>query len=899
MGSPMESPDGQSRSRRGPRVSKACDYCRGKKLKCDGDTPCSRCAKREAICTYNYIEKKRSPRIQKPMNSVKSASKLAELIQTAVDDHNEDREEVEDEDEEDDDNYNDDNYPTNDSNDNNDTKQRNRAIESRLDRLESMIELLLQRSLAPVKGPYSHQQIEQPDNLLEQMEQTVSPDDQNYNGQYFGSHCSFSIFSPKGLSYISQRCEDPHAMDRVVRMLRDVYSVLYSQYKKRVEPAPVTDVIPVPLKDLSDKLVDAYVSSSLYVNSILDEDEIRDCFNNYYTNEARGAQKRELRQSDYSILHAICGLGAMSLLEKLSKSPKADINELEFYRQVEEKHIMCALYYFHRLTIYGDGIHGVKSILLLISYIESSLIPDTDYLLVSSVIRFGQSIGLHRRESMYGLPEGEIIKRKRIWLNCYVLDKDLCLKSGKSPIINEQDMSSLAKEEHSTFLEDIKAKASLKLRISMKNLNLDNPNHFKEFLRTLVDTPFGVARYFENLRLKIARISSSGYLSLFSATALDGKTKRNVMTIVQGLNDQFYLFKESIPKFIRPGFKIALPSINSDVDKAFIYSQVVRLQFSYHLNVMNINRIGLNKEWKDGEVCANLCLESAREIMRISQGINATDAHLYLCSLFVILSANVTLLSYIVENPRNPSVKSDLLLMSKTSDLQRMKYIELQYDPINLMKFLSIIYIIKNFIKIGLDFYNKVHNDINYKSPNDQEDNFEITNNRSEIVVLEAELDKVFEQIELKHGFAKFVKPKSRVIKNGAVLNDDFDPAQGMTQQPDTSDVNQAITGTQPAFASRPVQVGNSTDENNAVKPGSLPEFLTQSNGGEHAISGQNEAQISINPSDPGISKIEGENVVGQINEETMINDLLNGELLDMSYFSQPLFNIPNFLLDN
>ncbi|KAI9478508.1 MAG: hypothetical protein EXX96DRAFT_650816 [Benjaminiella poitrasii] len=45
------------------KVSKACEACRGKKMKCDGKYPCQRCENNKTICKYNYDTKRSSATI--------------------------------------------------------------------------------------------------------------------------------------------------------------------------------------------------------------------------------------------------------------------------------------------------------------------------------------------------------------------------------------------------------------------------------------------------------------------------------------------------------------------------------------------------------------------------------------------------------------------------------------------------------------------------------------------------------------------------------------------------------------------------------------------------------------------------------------------------------------------
>jgi hypothetical protein len=746
----------------------------------------------------------------------------------------------------------------------------NTNISARLDRIETLLTSLVSQLGHQNNNNLIHPGIvnhstngnattNTPDALIDSPLQ-ASPDEQNYNGQYFGSHCSFSIFSPKGLTYITNRSKDGNAMDKIVKMLKEVHYVLYQQYKERVEPASPHEIIPLPDRELGEQLIDNFLNTRIYQNGFMDEKEIKERANSYYENLERiPKNRRELRQSEYCILHTVMALGALGTLESnyLMNGNKSKLTpeEIKYYRDLEGKHIISALYYFHRLTVFSDGLSGVRSILLLISYFESSLIPDTEYLLISSIIRFGQSIGLHRKESLLGLTEKESLLKKRIWLNCYVFDKDLCLKSGKPLIINDQDVSSLDLNDMQCFLDSIQETTSLRLMINLKNLDvLNNQTHFKEFMLALSESAFGITRYFEILNLKSARISSRVYFSLFSATALDGRSKRDVMTIVQSLNSAFYELRESVPKFIRPGYKIAIPSLNNnELYRNLIYSHVVKFQLSYHLNVMNVNKIGLNKNWNDGETSANLCLGSAREIIRISQGIKLSDSHLYLCSLFIILSANVTLLSYILENPRDfETIKSDLILMSKTSDLKRLKFIELQYDPVNTMKFLSITFTIKNFIKIGIEFYNQQKSKTNLQGDTSS---FEIENNEKDLKILEIELQKCLNQFH--HSTEE------------PVVNPVDESAVSISHAVDTnSNYQMGQYFDQPDFAITQPQVMESS--NNYTGSDSTGDIQMLSNN------------------------------VPNVNSKFPINIdqvMLNDELLDMGYFSQPIFNIPNFLM--
>ncbi|KIW32055.1 uncharacterized protein PV07_03630 [Cladophialophora immunda] len=49
------------RKKKNPRTIRACDLCRIKKAKCDGDTPCKSCIRRGTSCTYTHVRRNSRP----------------------------------------------------------------------------------------------------------------------------------------------------------------------------------------------------------------------------------------------------------------------------------------------------------------------------------------------------------------------------------------------------------------------------------------------------------------------------------------------------------------------------------------------------------------------------------------------------------------------------------------------------------------------------------------------------------------------------------------------------------------------------------------------------------------------------------------------------------------------
>jgi hypothetical protein len=50
-------------------VSRACDSCRRRKIKCDADNPCAKCRGSQISCEYSYQPRQRGPRVRKSATS--------------------------------------------------------------------------------------------------------------------------------------------------------------------------------------------------------------------------------------------------------------------------------------------------------------------------------------------------------------------------------------------------------------------------------------------------------------------------------------------------------------------------------------------------------------------------------------------------------------------------------------------------------------------------------------------------------------------------------------------------------------------------------------------------------------------------------------------------------------
>lgn len=100
-----------------------------------------------------------------------------------------------------------------------------------------------------------------------------------------------------------------------------------------------------------------------------------------------------------------------------------------------------ALGVFPELTMRNTDLLSVQALLGMALFLQGTPNPQPTFLLVAAAIRLSQSIGLHKKGTGFNLNPIEIEQRKRVFWIAYVLDKDLCLRAGRPPAQDDDDMN--------------------------------------------------------------------------------------------------------------------------------------------------------------------------------------------------------------------------------------------------------------------------------------------------------------------------------------------------------------------------------------------------------------------------------------------------------------------------
>lgn len=100
-----------------------------------------------------------------------------------------------------------------------------------------------------------------------------------------------------------------------------------------------------------------------------------------------------------------------------------------------------ALGVFAELTMRNTDLLSVQGLLGMALFMQGTPNPQPAFLLIASAMRLAHSIGLHKKGTGFNLNPIEIEQRKRVFWIAYILDKDICLRSGRPPAQDDDDMN--------------------------------------------------------------------------------------------------------------------------------------------------------------------------------------------------------------------------------------------------------------------------------------------------------------------------------------------------------------------------------------------------------------------------------------------------------------------------
>ncbi|KGO45004.1 Transcription factor, fungi [Penicillium expansum] len=283
---------------------------------------------------------------------------------------------------------------------------------------------------------------------------------------------------------------------------------------------------------------------------------------------------------------------------------------------------------------------AVQALLGLAIFFQGTPNPQPLFMFAAAAVRLSQSIGLHKSNS-FGLPESQIEERKRVFWIAFILDADICQRTGRPAAQDTRDYNTLLPHE-----------------------NPPDGLGVMEIGNTKINFFSALARF--------ALIQRKVCDELYSTEAFN-KTKEQLMKDVRDCFGDLETWERSIPPNLRP-------RRNFSIGHHAFLPHILRLHFAYHCCYLNIHRVcllprcwpaspqneGLNPPGlsNDREISMQQSIEAARAAIELISQVRDRYGQSFEWSIVYFPGAAlVALFSQILIDPSRPDTESDIAMI--------------------------------------------------------------------------------------------------------------------------------------------------------------------------------------------------------------------------------------------
>ncbi|KAI5956548.1 hypothetical protein KGF54_001023 [Candida jiufengensis] len=697
------------------RVKLACDFCKKRKSKCNGENPCQKCADKNRQCVYTLVQKPRKKRETKPNNTTTTNISNGDRINTKKP------------------------APAKV------TKKDKTVTElnSRINALESLINNIVSnldpsaRSgvLSQINNRNSHESslsfssehgnssdeieedeaLEEVQEVFEDVEETdldtdlfgyesnnvkdvikdpkimkemLAPSDKtcfttrmkNRLAQYCGTHSLFFTLSAKSLDWLKNKITGINTnfiTDDLYSPLRKMPMILTNAMERSknelFEKTTIKDGNSIFLQQYEKNLI--FEAIELYYNRlssptfVCSASTLREIFHKYFQfyNDDVELLKKNISMSEFLIMSSSLVL-AFSRFTNATEIdpllyPNLSLLTTKDAENMRARFFDSTMQYYKFVSVKNEGVKSVQGLALLSLIVNESFISDfhINYGIISSMISYAKEYGIHRAEYINDDDQNYALTCRRVWAFCEMFGVEISYKSGKPMLINYEDVSTLTEADPSIF--------SIPLDLFANKKYMKNVKKIVEEVKSI--GPDSYAGYFS---LMLARIKAKSYCKLYSKLP-SGISIQGILTVVNEINDNMKKLAELIAPELRPTFEeksFTANCIPGDVKTAKLYT--LEFHFSYFSHLIAINRVPFIKDFKieDDRLLAygNTSLKAARKILQLSVDPNilsAVEESSFPFLVFYPMAAYLSLLGNCLVYPNASSSYSDSLLLIQAS----------------------------------------------------------------------------------------------------------------------------------------------------------------------------------------------------------------------------------------
>lgn len=622
------------------RISKACQHCRKKKIKCDGGKPCNNCVQSNGgNCVYEEDPERKIkiPTKRKTPGTSKTPVKQTQTI---------------------------------------------KELDERLLRIELMLsDLTTELQASRVKPPVVS------DTTLSEITEESEAEDPQSNPEIesnaLRSYAASHVFSKESVSSMllfldgkdetakQKYEEDINSMGEIYNyyaqaFLDTVCQPIKTRLRKRFElmDSIFTD------ETLPLAILNHYYDRIFFLRLIIDRKYLVELFEKYYK-EKNMPNRQVFKWSELLIMSAAIGLTVSLILDErnMGKTGESElINNLNDVQLVEinSKCFYSMVLYYNRLCFISEGLSSIQALVFFVIYLESiissvrvNLIP------LTIAVKYAQDLGLHLHETYQGLSWDEQVMRKTLWWFCEYYSIEYSTRAAQPLNLTLDEIMSL---------EDVSSNAVIKSNWSLLESYFKSPND-KSILSKIHETN-STHKCVSYMMYCLSKIRIKSFDLLYKSNCK--------MTVAQLINNLELLNEEMKTVNNAPlSFKFYDDDqfmFNSKKSVSLVkrldngYENYLFLNFVYFQHLMTINRIKIpstaaRKYIEKVNEFTSIANKSARTVLHIAKSLELDElpSTTYSSILYYPYFAFLHLATSCISHPHQSDIEQDLKLLIDVS----------------------------------------------------------------------------------------------------------------------------------------------------------------------------------------------------------------------------------------
>ncbi|KAH8594241.1 fungal-specific transcription factor domain-containing protein [Bisporella sp. PMI_857] len=392
---------------------------------------------------------------------------------------------------------------------------------------------------------------------------------------FLGTSSGFSIFSPEGLKWVSEKIGGDYFSNLLKIASESHNSVTEIPGPNLWHFRPFEEHHPLPPVELAVKFIDEFFHTLNSTFPLYNQDLFRE-------NYARVPFPMPASDTAwYASLNIVIGIGQIIHMKGLAP----DATSLALIRNAASTYV--------DLVSKHPSLDAVQALLGMTILMQAAEESQAAYFLSASAARIAQSMGLHQKLPASTTKPKQIETRNNVFWICYIIDKGMSLRHGRPSIIHDED------------------------------IGVELPDKGSEIFNPSQRLGFYAFYYMSTLALLESRVYSQLY-SVRSRT----QSKLQRLKTVGNLDHELQTWLETVPVEIRPGQEILCDERDVNV--------VILVCFAFYNCLIAIHReSAYHGSWtKEGEArmlskarsqglntrvyeSAKICLDAARNVIKL------------------------------------------------------------------------------------------------------------------------------------------------------------------------------------------------------------------------------------------------------------------------------------------